>query len=91
MADVAHFHLSGCGNKQNFHYWAEKNPQKLHQWPLHSAHVAHWSGVLNFTVTGPYFYEDIMKCMWNKMAFNVDSFCNRKLKIKIKCHCFIYF
>jgi hypothetical protein len=29
--DVAHFHLSGCVNKQNFHYWAEVNPQQLHQ------------------------------------------------------------
>jgi hypothetical protein len=34
---------------------------------------------------------DIMKCVWNKMAFNVHLFCNNKLKIKIKCHCFIYF
>jgi hypothetical protein len=24
------------------------------------------------------------------MAFNVHSFCNNKLKIKIKFHCFIY-
>jgi hypothetical protein len=29
--------------------------------------------------------------MWNKMAFNVHSFCKNKLKIKIKFHCFIYF
>jgi hypothetical protein len=25
-----------------------------------------------------------MNCMWNKMTFNVHSFCNNKLKIKIK-------
>jgi hypothetical protein len=34
--------------------------------------------------------RDIMKCTWNKMAFNIHSFCNNKLKIKIKFHCFIY-
>jgi hypothetical protein len=32
-----------------------------------------------------------MRCMWNKMIFNVHYFCNNKLKIKIKLHCFIYF
>jgi hypothetical protein len=31
------------------------------------------------------------KQRWNKMIFNVHSFCNNKLKIKIKFHCFIYF
>jgi hypothetical protein len=31
-----------------------------------------------------------MKCMWNKMAFNVHSFCNNKLKITITFHCFMY-
>jgi hypothetical protein len=27
MTDVAHFHLSGYVNEQNFRYWAEENPQ----------------------------------------------------------------
>jgi hypothetical protein len=31
MTDEAHFHLSGCVNEQNFRYWAEENPQELHQ------------------------------------------------------------
>jgi hypothetical protein len=35
-SDEAHFHLSGCVNKQNFRYWAENNPQQLHERPLHS-------------------------------------------------------
>jgi hypothetical protein len=26
MTDEAHFHLSRCVNKQNFHYWGEENP-----------------------------------------------------------------
>jgi hypothetical protein len=39
MTDEANFHLSGCVNKQNFHYWAEENPQQIHQRPLHSGRV----------------------------------------------------
>jgi hypothetical protein len=35
MTDESHF-LSGCVNKQNFRYWAEKNPQQLHQRSLHT-------------------------------------------------------
>jgi hypothetical protein len=31
MTDEAHFPLSGSVNKQNFRYWAEENPQQLHQ------------------------------------------------------------
>jgi hypothetical protein len=27
-----------------------------------------------------------MNCAWNKMAFNVHSFCKNKLKIKTKFH-----
>jgi hypothetical protein len=91
MTDEAHFHLFGCGNKENFHYWAEENPQQLHQRPLHSARVTVRCEVANFGVIGLYFFEDIMKCMWNKMSFHVHSFCNNKLKIKITFHCFIYF
>jgi hypothetical protein len=26
-SDEAHFHLSGCINKQNFRHWAENNPR----------------------------------------------------------------
>jgi hypothetical protein len=58
MADEAHFHLSSCVNKQNFHCWAEENPQELHQWPLHSTCVTVWCRVANFGVTAPYFFED---------------------------------
>jgi len=28
--DEAHFHLSVTVNKQNFRYWSESNPRKLH-------------------------------------------------------------
>jgi hypothetical protein len=39
MTAVAHFHLSGCVNKQNFHYRVDKNSQQLHQRPLHNDRV----------------------------------------------------
>jgi hypothetical protein len=58
MADEEQFYLSGCVNKQNFHYCAEENPQQLHQWPLHSACMSAGCGVANFTDTDPYFFED---------------------------------
>jgi hypothetical protein len=80
MTDEAHFHSSGCDNEQNFRYWAEENPQQLHPRPLHRARVTVWCGVANFGVKGPYL-----------TTFNDQSFCNNKLEIKIKFHCFIYF
>jgi hypothetical protein len=58
MTDEAHFHLSGCVNKQNFRCWAEQNPQQLHQRALHSARVTVWCGVENFRGIGPYLFED---------------------------------
>jgi hypothetical protein len=54
MTDEAHFHLSGCVNKQDFRCRAEENPQQLHQRPLHSARVTVWCGVANFGIVGPY-------------------------------------
>jgi len=30
-SDEAHFHLSGAVNKQNFRYWAERNPGELQE------------------------------------------------------------
>jgi hypothetical protein len=35
-------------------------------------------------------YRDVTKCTWNKMAFSLHSFCDNKLKIKIKFYCVIY-
>jgi hypothetical protein len=58
MTDEAHVHLSVCVNKQNFRYWAEENPQQLHQQPLHSARVTIWCEVTNFGVISLYFFED---------------------------------
>ena len=30
-SDKAHFHLSGAVNKQNFRYWAKRNPRELQE------------------------------------------------------------
>jgi transposase len=57
-SDEAHFHLSGFVNKQNFRYWAESNPQKLHQKPLHCKRVTVWCAVGDCGVWGPYFFEE---------------------------------
>lgn len=56
--DEAHFHLSGCVNKQNFRYWAPENPRQLHERPLHSPRVTVWCAVGSFGVWGPYFFEE---------------------------------
>jgi hypothetical protein len=39
MSDEAHFHGSGCVNKQNCRHWVPNNPRELHQRPLHTAKV----------------------------------------------------
>jgi hypothetical protein len=57
-SDEAHFHLSGCVNKQNFRYWAENSPRHLHERPLHSQRVTVWCAVADCGVTGPYFLDE---------------------------------
>jgi hypothetical protein len=62
--DEAHFHLSGCVNKQNCCYWGEENSQQLHQWPLQDAY---------FKVIHFYFFEDK-----DGRAVTVTSACYQK-------------
>ena len=57
-SDEAHFHLCGTVNKQNFCYWAEDNPQIIHQRPLHSPKLTVWCAISQFGVIGPYFFEE---------------------------------
>lgn len=57
-SDEAHFHLSGCVNKQNFRYWAAENPRELHQKPLHSPKVTVWCALSSIGIIGPYFFEE---------------------------------
>ena len=58
MSDEAHFHLNGFVNKQNFRYWAQRNPAQLHQRPLHSNKVTVWCAMSSYGVIGPYFFEN---------------------------------
>lgn len=39
FSDEAHFHISGCVNKQNMRYWCDVNPRELHQKPLNCERV----------------------------------------------------
>ncbi|PNF27927.1 hypothetical protein B7P43_G03401, partial [Cryptotermes secundus] len=52
-SDEAHFHLSGCVDKQNFRYWARTNPKELHERPLLSERVTVWCAAEEFGVLGP--------------------------------------
>lgn len=56
MSDEAHFHLNGYVNKQNFRYWAPRNPNELHERPLHSERVTVWCAVSRYCIIGPYFF-----------------------------------
>ena len=58
FSDEAHFHLSGCVNKQNFRYWSENNPRVIHQKPLHSDRATVWCAVSRMGIIGPYFFEE---------------------------------
>lgn len=56
FSDEAHFHLSGCVNKQNMRYWSDTNPRQLHQRPLHSDRVTVWCALSRVGIIGPYFF-----------------------------------
>ena len=57
-SDEAHFHLCGAVNKQNFRYWAERNPRIIQERPLHSPKLTVWCAISQFGVIGPYFFEE---------------------------------
>lgn len=57
FSDEAHFHLNGAVNKQNCRYWAEENPRKKHQTPLHSPRVSVWCAMSSAGIIGPYFFQ----------------------------------
>ena len=58
FSDEAHFHLSGCVNKQNMRYWSERNPRELHERPLHSDRVTVWCAMSRVGIIGPYFFQE---------------------------------
>jgi len=59
FSDEAHFHISGCVNKQNMRYWSGVNPKEIHQRPLYSDRVTVWCAISRIGIIGPhFFYED---------------------------------
>lgn len=58
FSDEAHFWLNGNVNKQNCRYWAENNPQEVHQVAMHPAKVTVWCGFWAGGIIGPYFFEN---------------------------------
>lgn len=54
----AHFWLNGFVNKQNMRYWAETNPQVIHERGLHPQKVTVWCGLWSGGIIGPYFFEN---------------------------------
>lgn len=58
FSDEAHFHLGGYVNKQNCRIWANENPRKIVEKPLHPRKVTVWCGFHANGVIGPYFFED---------------------------------
>lgn len=57
-SDEPHFHLSATVNKQNFRYWSENNPWKIHERPLHSLKVTVWCAISKFEMVGLYFFKE---------------------------------
>lgn len=67
FTDEAHFHLSGCVNRQNMRYWSNRNPRELHERPLHSQRLTVWCALSRVGIIGPYFFEE------NGVAVAVNS------------------
>ncbi|KAL1497172.1 hypothetical protein ABEB36_008172 [Hypothenemus hampei] len=67
FSDEAHFHLSGCVNRQNMRYWSDANPRELHERPLHCERVTVWCALSRVGIIGPYFFEE------NEVAVTVTS------------------
>lgn len=58
MSDEAHFHLTGYVNKQNYRYWADTNPNEVHERPLHASKVTLWCAVSSHGIIGPHFFAN---------------------------------
>ena len=57
FSDEAHFHISGCVNKQNMRYWSSANPREIHQRLLHSDRVTVWCAISRIGIIAPYFFD----------------------------------
>ncbi|PNF23302.1 hypothetical protein B7P43_G17108 [Cryptotermes secundus] len=73
FSEEAHFHLSGCVNKQNMCYWSDNNPRELHERPLHCEHVTVWCALSRVGIIG----EE------NEVAVTVNSVCYVKMILDV--------
>ena len=51
-------HLTGYVNKQNYRYWADRNPKEVQERSLHSSMVTVWCAVSSQGVIGLYIFEN---------------------------------
>ena len=58
FSEEAHFHLSGCVNKQNMGCWSERNPRELQERSLHSDRVTVWCAISRVAIIGPYLLQE---------------------------------
>ena len=58
MSDEAHFHLTGCVNKQNCRIWGSENPKMIIEKPLYPQRVTVWCGFWAGGIIGPHFNEN---------------------------------
>lgn len=67
-AIVAHFHITGCVNKQNICYWCGVNPRGLHQRPLDCERVTVWCVMSVTGIIGPdYFRKPNVQFPWMEL------------------------
>ena len=57
-SDVAHFHLGGFVNRQNFRIWDSDNPHVIVEKQMHPQRVTIWCGFPAGCIIGPYFFEN---------------------------------
>ena len=55
-SDVAHFHLNGQGNRQNYRIWAERPSEEALEAPLYSPKVAVWCALSAQGIIATFFF-----------------------------------
>jgi hypothetical protein len=82
-------------NRRNYHCWAAKNPQELHQHPLHSDKLTVWCGIASFGVLGPYFFEDnegaVVAVATEHYVEMLHNFCEPELRRHGSCISSVWF
>ena len=58
FSDKTHFHLRGHVNRQNFRFWATKQPHDHSEKPLSVEKTTAWCALRQNGILGRYFFED---------------------------------